>query len=56
MERVQELVSTDVPDLSKTFKNGVLKTCDEVRGKNSRRNQRDMRWRWGNEEVKEIIA
>ena len=32
-KRVKELVSTDAPDLWKTFKDGVLKTCDEVCGK-----------------------
>ena len=31
--RVKELVSTDAPDLTKTFKDGVLKACDEVCGK-----------------------
>ena len=54
-KRVKELVSTDAPDLWKTFKDGVLKTSDEVCGKkNSKRDQDDMRW-W-NEEVKDIIA
>ena len=33
---VKELVRTDVPDLWKTFKDGVLKACDEVCGKKSR--------------------
>ena len=52
---VKELVSTDAPDLWKTFKNGVLKACDEVCGKKkSRRNRGDI-W-WWNEEVKNIIA
>ena len=32
-KRAKELVSTDAPDLWKTFKDGVLKTCDEVCGK-----------------------
>ena len=31
--RVGELVSTNAPDLWKCFKEGVLKACDEVRGK-----------------------
>ena len=34
--RVGELVSTDAPDLWKCFKEGVLKTCDKVCGKNKR--------------------
>ena len=29
-KRVRELVSTDAPDLWKTFRDGVLKTLDEV--------------------------
>ena len=52
---MKELVCTDAPDLWKTFKNGVLKACDEVSGKNKfRRNRGDM-W-WWNEEVKDTIA
>ena len=51
----KKLVSTDAFDLWKTFKNGVLKACDEVCGKKkSRRDQGDM-W-WWNKEVKDIIA
>ena len=53
--KVKELVSTDAPDLWKTFKVSVLKACDEVCGnKKSRRDQGDM-W-WWNEEVKDTIA
>ena len=57
-KRVKELVSTDAPDLWKTFKDGVLKACDEVYGKKkSRRNRRDMWWWWWwNKEVKDTIA
>ena len=53
-KRVKELVSTVAPDLWKTFKDGDLKTCNEVCGKTSRRDQGDM-W-WWNEEVKDTIA
>ena len=54
-KRVKELVNADAPDLWKTFKDGVLKACDELCGKKkSRRDQGDM-WRW-NEEVKDIIT
>ena len=54
-KRVKELVNADAPDLWKTFKDGVLKACDEVCGtKKSRRDQGDM-W-WWNEEVKDTIA
>ena len=53
--RVGKLVSADAPDLWKCFKEGVLKTCDEVCGKKKgRRDQGDTRW-W-NEDVKEAIA
>ena len=42
-KRVKELVSTNAPDLWKTFKDGVLKACDELCGtKKSRRDQGDM--------------
>ena len=48
-------MSTDAPDLWKTFRNGVLKACDELCGKKkSRRDQGDM-W-WWNEEVKDTIT
>ena len=54
-KRVKELVSTDAPDLWKTFRDGVLKACDELRGKKkSRREQGDM-W-WWNEEIKDTIT
>ena len=43
-KRVKELLSTDAPDLWKTFKDGVLKACDEVCGKKSRRDRGDMWW------------
>ena len=52
---VKELVSTDAPDLWKTFKNDVLKACGELGGKKkSRRDQGDM-W-WWDEEVKDTIT
>ena len=52
---VKELVSTDAPDLWKTFRGGVLKACDELCGKKkSRRDQGDM-W-WWNDEVKDTIT
>ena len=38
----------------KTFKDGVLKACDEVCGKKSGKGQGDM-W-WWNEEIKDTIA
>ena len=54
-KRVKELVSTDAPDLWKTFRDGVLKAYDEPCGKKKpRRDQGDM-W-WWNEEVKDTIT
>ena len=52
-KRVKELISTDALDLWKTFKDDVLKACDEVCGKKSRRDRGT--W-WWNEEVKDTIA
>ena len=44
---VKELVSTNTSDLWKTFKNSVLKACDEVCGKKkSWRDLGDMWWWW----------
>ena len=54
-KRVKELVCTEAPDLWKTFKDGVLKACDEMcEKKKCRRDEGDM-W-WWNEEVKNTIA
>ena len=50
-KRVKKLISTDAPDLWKTFKAGVLKACDEMWGKKKSRRDRGDMWRW-NEEVK----
>ena len=42
-KKSKKLVSTDAPDLLKTFKDGVLRACDVVCGKKkSRRDQGDM--------------
>ena len=44
-KRVKELVSTEAPDLWKTFEDSVLKACDEVCGKKkSKRDRGDMWW------------
>ena len=42
--KVKELVTTDVPDLWKTFKDGVLKACNEVCGKKKSRRDREDKW------------
>ena len=39
-ERVSELVSVDAPDLWGSFKNGLIKACDEVCGKKTGRRDR----------------
>ena len=54
-KRVKEFVSTDAPDLWKTFKDGVLKACDEVCEKKKYRRDRADMW-WWNVEVKNTIA
>ena len=36
-KRVKELVSTDAPELWKTFKDEILKACDEMCGKKKSR-------------------
>ena len=51
-KRVKELVSTDVPDLWKTFKDGVLKACNKMCEKKKSRRDRGDKW-WWNEEVKD---
>ena len=53
--KIRELVSTDVPNLWKCFKEAVLKACDEVCGKNKGRRDQGDKW-WWNEDVKEAIA
>ena len=54
-KRVKELVSTNAPDLWKTFKDSVLKACDEGCGKKKSGRDRGDMW-WLNEEVKDTIA
>ena len=51
---MEELVSIHAPDLWKTFKDIIIKVCDEVCGKKSRRDRGDM-W-WWNKEVKNTIV
>ena len=54
-ERVGELVDVNAPDLWESFKDGVLKACDEVCGRKRGRRDRGDAW-WWNEEVKDAIA
>ena len=53
-ERVVELVDTDSMDLWGSYKNGVLKACDELCGKTKGREDRGNTW-WWNEQVKDAI-
>ena len=53
-KRVKELISTNAPDLRKTFKDSALEACDEVGGKKSCTDREDI-W-WWNAEVKNTIA
>ena len=55
MKIVKELVSTDAPDLWKTFKDGVLKASDELCGKKKSRRDQEDTW-WSNEDVKDTIT
>ena len=50
-KRVKELVSTDAPDLWKTFRDGVLEACDKLCGKKKSRSDQGDMW-WWNEEVR----
>ena len=54
-QRVEEPVDMHSPDLWKTFKDGVLKACDELCGKKMLRRKGGNTWLW-NEEVKDVIA
>ena len=53
--RVGELVDMDSPNLWKSFKEGVLRACDEVCGKARGRREQGETW-WWNEDVKDAIA
>ena len=55
-ERVEELVDMDAPDMWKSFKEGVLRACDEVCGKTrGRKDQGGETWWWSND-VKEAVT
>ena len=52
--RVVELVDAKVVDLWESYKNGVLKACDDLCGKTKGRRDQGNTW-WWNEQVKEAI-
>ena len=54
-QRVRELVDMEAPDLWKSFKEGVLKACDELCGKKTLRRHGGNTW-WWNDNVKDAIA
>ena len=54
-ERVEELVNVDTSDLWRSFKDGVLRACDEICGKKRGRRDQGNTW-WWNEEVKVAVA
>ena len=54
-KRVKELVSTNAPDLRKTFRDGVLKACDELCRKKKSRGDQGYMW-WWNEEIKDTTT
>ena len=52
--RVVELVDTEAVDLWESYKNCVLKACDDLCGKTKGRRDQGNTW-WCNEQVKEAI-
>ena len=52
--RVLELVDAEAVDLWESYKNGVLKACDDLCGKTKGRRDQGNTW-WWNEQVKEAI-
>ena len=52
--RVVELVDAEAVDLWESYKNGVLKACDDLCGKTKGRRDQGNTW-WWNEQVKEAI-
>ena len=52
--RVVELVDAEAVDLWESYKNGVLKACDDLCGKTKGRRDQENTW-WWNEQVKEAI-
>ena len=53
-QRVVELVDTEAVDLWESYKNGVLKACDELCGNTKGRRDQAITW-WWNEQVMEAI-
>ena len=53
-QRIVELVDAEAVDLWESYKNGVLKACDDLCGKTKGRGDQGNTWRW-NEQVKEAI-
>ena len=53
-EKVIEFVDIGAPNVWGHFKDGIVKTCDELCEKRGRRSKGDI-W-WWNEEVKEEIS
>ena len=52
--RVVELVDAEAVDLWESYKNGVLKACDDLCGKTKGRRDQGNTW-WWNEQVKEAL-
>ena len=53
-ERIRKLVDIDSKDLWGSYKNGVLKACDELCGKTKTRGDQGNTW-WWNKQVKDAI-
>ena len=54
-KRVEELVNIEASDLWSSFKDGLLKACDELCGKKIVRRNRGDTW-WWNEEVSDAVT
>ena len=52
--RIVELVDAEAVDLWESYKNGILKTCDDLCGKTKGRRDQGNTW-WWNKQVKEAI-
>ena len=53
-EKIRKLVDIDSKDFWGSYKNGVLKACDELCRKTKARSDRGNTWCW-NEQVKDAI-
>ena len=53
--RVEELVNVETTNLRESFRDGILKACDELWSKIKVKKNGEIKW-WWNEEVRNAIA